>query len=584
MASKWILIVIDHKVGKWKLKAIDVFRDRVKRGFWAINPETPNFKNLRKGDIALFYLGGKDGQKFVGKGILASEPHAVTQEQMRSLIGEPSSFFTCVVELDQIDVWDPPVPLDWVIQELSFIEKKDKWGVHFQGTIKSLSNQDYDIIENARKKMFQESMLSTESVTQILQTSRKIIEEFNFRKLCSEIQKTTYFTHGFFPYPAKFIPQIPRYFIKNYTSKEAVVLDPFCGCGTTLVEAKLLGRDSFGVDINPLAQLLTRVKTTPLEQSELEKEASLLLQKIREYKGEPCKVDFPNKDFWFEKNVQEELGIIKACINEIPKKEIQEFFLVCFASIIRKCSNADPKISKPVFTKRMRGLKDRKIEPLRYFEEKVKEYCNQMVAFSTYLNCYFEKSAKAEVIGKDARKIELGDESVNLIVTSPPFMNAQEYFRTTKFEIYWTGLAEAEEIRNLERQLIGVERVSNHEYAELHLTNNLRLDDIIKKIYDVDKQRAYILYQYFVEMGKAFKEFHRILAKSGCFVITIGDNIVRKIPVPTHELIIDIAENNAGFKCERVGYDVIKAHALMTKRNITGGVMNVEWAMVLRKL
>jgi len=584
LVNKWILIVIDHKVGKWKLKASDVFRDRVKHGFWAINPETPNFKNLKKGDIAIFYLGGRDGRRFVGKGILASEPHAVTQEQMRSLIGEPSSLFSHGVELDQIDVWDPPVPLDLVFKELSFIEKKDKWGVHFQGTIKSLSNEDYDIIESARKKMFQEPMFLTESVTQVQQTSRKIVEEFNFRKLCSEIQKTTYFTHGFFPFPAKFIPQIPRYFIKNYTNEEAVVLDPFCGCGTTLVEAMLLGRDSFGVDINPLAQLLTLVKTTPLEQTELEKETSLLLQKIREYNGEPWKVDFPNKDFWFEKNVQQELGIIKACIDEVLQKEMREFFLTCFASIIRKCSNADPKISKPVFTKRMRELKDRNIEPLRYFEEKVKEYCNQMVAFSTYLNCYFEKGAKAKMIGNDAREIELENESVDLIVTSPPFINAQEYFRTTKFEIYWTGLANAEKIRNLERQLIGVERVSNHEYAELHLTNNPRLDDIIKKIYIVDKQRAYILYQYFVEMGKAFQEFYRLLAKNGCFVITIGDSIVRKISVPTHELIIDIAENNAGFKCERVGYDVIKAHALMTKRNITGGVMNVEWAMVLRKL
>jgi len=584
LTNKWILIAIDHKVGKWTLKAIDVFQERAKRGFWAINPETPNFKSLRKGDIAVFYLGGKDGQKFVGKGILASEPCTVTQEQMRSLIGEPSSFFTHVVELCQIDVWEPPLPLDLVINELGFIENKDKWWIHFQGTIKSLSDEDYNIIESARQKMFQEPGLSTENATQVSHTSRNVVEEFNFRKLCSEIQKTTYFTHGFFPYPAKFIPQIPRYFIKNYTDKEEVVLDPFCGCGTTLVEAKLLGRESFGIDINPLAQLLTRVKTTPLEKGELEKETNLLLQRIKEYHGEPWNVDFPNKDYWFEKSAQQELGVIKACIDEVPKKEIREFFLVCFASIVRKCSNADPKISKPVFTKRMRELKDRKIEPKKYFEEKVKEYCNQMVAFSTYLNCYAEKSAKAEVIGKDARDIELGDESVDLIVTSPPFVNAQEYFRTTKFEISWTGLAKAEEIRDLKRQLIGVERVSNHDYMELHLTGNPRLDDIIKKIYMVDKQRAYILYQYFVEMARAFKEFYRVLANNGCFVITIGDNIVRKIPVPTHELIIDIAENHAGFKCERVGYDVIKAHALMTKRNVTGGVMSVEWAMVMRKL
>ena len=585
MVNKWIFVVIDHRVGRWTIRAMAIFQDRVKRGLWVMNPKTRNFKRLKRGDGVVFYLGGENGQKFVGKCTLASEPHALMPEQMRSIVGKPSSSFTHVVDLDEIEVWDPPLSLSQLIDKLGFIKDKNTWRFHFQGTVRALPDEDYDIIEKTYKGIAEGNHLSiADMMLPGSRRSSRVVEEFNFRKLCSEIRKTTYFTHGFFPYPAKFIPQIPRYFIKNYTSKENVILDPFCGCGTTLVEARLLEKDSYGIDINPLAQLLTKVKTTPLEQEELKQETDALLQRIREYEGEPWLVEFPNKDYWFEKNVQKELGVIKANIDKVTKREIRDFFLVCLASIIRQCSNADPKISKPVFTKRMRKLKDRKIEPLKYFKEKIKEYSNRTIALSTYLKCYCERIAKAEVIGKDAREIELANESVDLIVTSPPFISAQEYFRTTKFEIYWTGLADAKEIHELKRQLIGVERTSKYKYAELHLTSNPQLDNIIKKIYAIDKQRAYILYQYFIEMEKAFIEFKRVLAKNKYFVITIGDNIVRKIPVRTHELIMDIAESkNVGFKCERVGYDVIKAHALMTKRNVTGGVMNLEWAMVFRK-
>ena len=82
---------------------------------------------------------------------------------------------------------------------------------------------------------------------------RKII---NFIPRCPEIPNTTYLTHGIHSYPAKFIPHIPRYIIKNYTKPKEVVLDQFCGSGTALVEANLLGRNAYGIDINPLSKLM----------------------------------------------------------------------------------------------------------------------------------------------------------------------------------------------------------------------------------------------------------------------------------------------------------------------------------------
>ena len=76
-------------------------------------------------------------------------------------------------------------------------------------------------------------------------------------------------THGLHPYPAGMIPQIARRLIEKYSNRDDVVLDPFCGSGGVLVEATLLDRKSFGIDINPLACLLARVKTTPIDPKRL---------------------------------------------------------------------------------------------------------------------------------------------------------------------------------------------------------------------------------------------------------------------------------------------------------------------------
>ena len=83
-------------------------------------------------------------------------------------------------------------------------------------------------------------------------------------------------------------------------------------------------------------------------------------------------------------------------------------------------------------------------------------------------------------------------------------------------------------------------------------------------------------------METVFSECKRVLDKDRRFAITIGDNTIRKIPIKTHELIIDLAEY-VGFKTEKVAYDIIKVHSLSIKRNKTAGLIEREWAMVLAK-
>lgn len=407
-------------------------------------------------------------------------------------------------------------------------------------------------------------------------------QEINFREKIVDRKRTDYLTHSFFAYPAKFIPQIPRYFIKEYMHNHHSLLDPFCGSGTTLVEAQLLGYQSYGIEINPLGRLLTEVKTTPLKIRQYREEYDKLLQEIRSDYTVPLIPDFPNINYWFSEPVQRELGIIRASIDSLDESPVKKFFKVCFASIIRKSSNADPRISKPVYTENMKSRHDRVIKPIEMFRAKVSEYGERVLTLSNFLE---SNTITASMVGNDARKINLPDRSVYLVLTSPPFINAQEYFRTTKFEIYWTGLATPNEVRGLESKMIGLERIDDATSKELHLLYDEGLqsvDDVIKKIYELDKNRAFIIFDYFSQMKNVFTEIMRILDDKGYFIITIGDNTIRKMPIKTHELIIDLA-SYVGFKTVKVNYDLIKVRSLTTKRNVTAGLMDKEWAMVFSK-
>ena len=82
---------------------------------------------------------------------------------------------------------------------------------------------------------------------------------------------TTYLTHSYHRYPAKFIPQLVRRIINEYSNEEELVCDPFVGCGTTLLEGLLVQRYTIGLDVNPVAYLISKTKTTPIQPERLQK-------------------------------------------------------------------------------------------------------------------------------------------------------------------------------------------------------------------------------------------------------------------------------------------------------------------------
>ena len=158
---------------------------------------------------------------------------------------------------------------------------------------------------------------------------KRWVEEWDFKTY-----KTKIYTHGFHNYPAMFIPQVARKLILAFSEEGDLVCDIFCGSGTTLVESSLLNRNSIGIELNPLAVLITRAKTMPIDPKTLTVKLKSIIDDYKSIKNIELP-DFYNIEFWFNKKVIRDLAYLRQAIRNISEEDIRNFFLVCFSEVVR---------------------------------------------------------------------------------------------------------------------------------------------------------------------------------------------------------------------------------------------------------
>ncbi|MDD1778794.1 MAG: site-specific DNA-methyltransferase [Candidatus Helarchaeota archaeon] len=392
----------------------------------------------------------------------------------------------------------------------------------------------------------------------------------------------TYQTHGLYVYPAKFIPQIPQFCIRQFSNPHDVILDPFCGSGTTLVEALLLKRNAYGLDINPLAQLISKVKTTPLDLQHLANESISLEQFLSTNPSASNSTEevpfFPNLAYWFAPNVLQELVKLQRYIFNIPDVPIQNFFRLILASIIRDVSLADRDQLHPAKTKFSRQKKPVNVSTYEIFRKALIPRLSIMESFSHHNF----SDVFAQIIGEDATKINC-PQTVDLAVTSPPYVNALDYVRIHKLEAFWTGLLSPQEISSLQRKFIGTDRIYREYYQKSPLFSNEELNSLISQIAIFDKKRAGIVTMYFMKMFQNLREVYRLLRPEGYYCIVIGANNIRTIHIPTPQILISYAEEELGYEnIINYSYEIINKR-LKIPRASHGGNIKKEWIIVLQR-
>lgn len=401
--------------------------------------------------------------------------------------------------------------------------------------------------------------------------------EFNATYSIASNNITTY-THGFFKYPCKFIPHIPRWAINKYASGDnKTILDPFCGSGTTLVEGVLSGKTSFGIELDPLGRVLTEVKTTAFDDSDkkaLKKTVKDIKSYIKTAQNKYFIPEIPNISLWFTSNAIKKLGVIKDAIEKTsPNKEIRKFLLICFASIIRLSSNAENQSPKPYVSKR---FKKKHVDIYNLFFERAEKYSDKILEFSN-----LRPLGKSKIIGNDGLNIDKKyANKINLVVTSPPYINAFDYVRSLKLENYWLGLMTTDDLAEMRKKCVGTENIKSCE--EKPNVDIPRLQYALSRIFKIDKKRAWIVYRFFEDIKRNLAEVKRSLKKKGVYCIVIGDSNIRGVDVISHLILIDLARK-LGYTLDNLFSYEIKNRYLRFPRQGRGGLIKKDWVISLVK-
>ncbi len=422
--------------------------------------------------------------------------------------------------------------------------------------------------------------------------------EVSFRDIIAELKNPDRATHLIHTYPAKLLAHIPYFFLNNncFSKPGDIVLDPFSGSGTVLLESILADRNAIGSDSNPLARLISTVKTTKLPINELKK----LTEKICEQSKFESSQKHPfviNIDHWFYPHVKENLNNIYHCINSIENKSIKNFFLVCFSNCVKKVSLADPRVSVPVRLRydqygnnhplyqktkqRLDELVD--VDVLRKFREICYDNIKRLDGFSKI----HSNNSKAMIVSDDARDLmncsnPVKDNSVDLVITSPPYAGAQKYIRACSLSLGWLDMIGDQTLSSIEKSTIGRETYKIGDCNELKVTGVIEADRLLKDIFNENRVRANIASNYLLEMGSVLDEIQRVTKKGGYMVLVAANNEVCGREFKTQEYLHAMVED-LGFKTKLKLIDHIKSRGLMTKRNKTASLITREWVTVYQK-
>lgn len=237
--------------------------------------------------------------------------------------------------------------------------------------------------------------------------------------------------HGIHPYPAKFIPQIPRELIADlHPGDDSAILDPFCGSGTTLVEAARAGIPSVGIDLHPLACLISKVKVTPLGE-DLRALAESVVERASASAMEPPNI--PALDHWFARDIQIALSGMVHAINAVPRVDERDALRVALSSIIVRVSRQESDTRYAAIDNSLRGA-----DVGRLFLLAAANLAAALDETWGSLPCRGE----AVVINKNILATRPDDipKPVSLVVSSPPYPNAYEYWLYHKYRMYWLGM------------------------------------------------------------------------------------------------------------------------------------------------
>ena len=445
------------------------------------------------------------------------------------------------------------------------------------------------------------------------------------------------YTHGIHSYPAMMVSPISKNIIdivKQFKHVDSL-FDPFAGSGTVLVEGMLAGIPTVaGNDINPLALLLSKVKTTPIDRSELQNEYielknrldtlynkyDFLIHFVDDYMVKTKGLDLTSKDgwgcdapiyldefyqeyqltlkaptfknigYWFRPRVIFELSLIKSAIAETPNKDIRDFFSVAMSEIIRLVSNrrnGEFKMFRMTPEKVAKFNPDTKQEFIKILERNIDKMSDFTDAYD-----YLSVTPQVTIFREDACKLpSVPTDTYDLIVTSPPYGDSRTtvaYGEYSRLSMQWLDIFELteKEIMSVDRTLMGGQKYRNgFEYT----VKSSVLRDILDRIKDVDLERAGDVFSFYNDLEQSIAAIAEKTKKDGYQFWVVANRTVKGEVIPTDKIIEEISQHYGLQYVYTIDRNIVNkvmpsANSPTNEVGKTSSTMTVEHIVVLRKL
>lgn len=359
--------------------------------------------------------------------------------------------------------------------------------------------------------------------------------------------------HTIHPYFAKFSPAVPLKYVQEYTEQGDLVLDPFSGSGTTAMICSIEGRDFIGIDANPIAALLSRVKSSTISDDSIEYCEELLMRRNEVESYSPSIIpEIPNREKWFTENILLELARIKQVIQDSPK-EAHDLLSLAFSRIIVRCSNQHGESRYVSVTK-------------NHYDGKAFDlFFSTLTDMVTLYRQYAKNrsNSNCKIFCEDLREIDLSNyvESVELAITSPPYLNSWDYSLYHRFRYFWLDLP--------------LKEFSNVEIGQ-HLRGQ-RMKD------------GKMIEEYTTDMRKCLSNVFSVLKPGARFIILNAPAVVKKKRIDSSRIIIDEAIK-IGYELQNISDGKIFGphygnRANLKKKNIEiqEEIEKTEQTIILRK-
>ncbi len=415
--------------------------------------------------------------------------------------------------------------------------------------------------------------------TETEQTTSDGVELVSFRDLVPEIDDTGYLTHAVFAYPAKFIPQIVRYAINTYTKEEDWIIDPFAGSGTVGVEAYLCKRNAVLFDLNLLLNHIMPLKVYRGKGRLHEADLHKLLEGMRERKHRFTPA-WSNVDYWYASEILEVLAHYWGFIHNTDDDVFSSVIKAALLKASKRFSNTEDRTPKLARSKRKlnaiaellkENWREQLDEMVHSLSLKTLRRLNDFVMYTQ--QHHNENTSEIQWQGGvDSSYITVPREC-DALITSPPYLQAQEYIRSTKMELFWLGHTE-EEVRELSRLEIPYRKADRIVQTET-------LDKVRETLTRADLCKR--LDSYFCHTVNALENAMDQLKPNAAACIFVGNPRIDGITVELWRILAEYFTEH-GWTFEKVYEDRIKTRKLFgARKNKNPDGMKSEFLLILRK-